>query len=120
MKKEKPVLTEKQVERNAKIKSALKGLIAPTILTALIAAAIFFVINYQNKEDEEEIIMLESYGGTEEMIVVENDELQLTMDPVTTQFSVKVKATGAQWLSNPTEASSDSLALPEEIQQLWL
>ena len=118
MKKEKPVLTEKQVERNAKIKSALKGLIAPTILTALIAAAIFFVINYQNKEDEEEIIMLESYGGTEEMIVVENDELQLTMDPVTTQFSVKVKATGAQWLSNPTEASSDSLALPEEKAKL--
>ncbi|MBQ8878856.1 MAG: hypothetical protein IJ029_09020 [Lachnospiraceae bacterium] len=118
MKKEKPVLTEKQVERNAKIKSTLKGLIAPTILTALIAVAIFFVVNYQNVEDEEEIIMLESYGGTEEMIVLENDELQLTMDPMTTQFSVKVKATGAQWLSNPAEASSDSLALPEEKAKL--
>ncbi|MBQ2936544.1 MAG: hypothetical protein IJD96_09970 [Lachnospiraceae bacterium] len=118
MKKEKPVLTEKQVERNAKIKSTLKGLIAPTILTALIAVAIFFVVNYQNVEDAEEIIMLESYGGTEEMIVLENDELQLTMDPMTTQFSVKVKATGAQWLSNPAEASSDSLALPEEKAKL--
>ncbi len=118
MKKEKPVLTEKQVERNAKIKSALKGMIAPTILTGLIAAAIFFVVNYQNVEDEEEIVMLESYGGTEEIITVENDDLLLTMDPSTTQFSVKVKATGAEWLSNPTEASSDPAALPEEKAKL--
>lgn len=118
MKKEKRVLTERQVERNAKIKSALKGLIAPVIMTAIIAGAIFFVINYQNAEEEEEIIMLEAYAGTEEAIVLENDELLLTMDPVTTQFSVKVKETGAEWSSNPAQAADDTMALPEEKAKL--
>jgi len=118
MKKEKRVLTERQVERNAKIKSTLKGLVPPVILAGLIFAAIFFVINYQNTEEPEEIIMLEAYAGTEDTIVVENDELALSMDPLTTQISVKVKATGAEWKSNPDGAADDSLALPEEKAKL--
>ncbi len=114
MKKEKRVLTEKQVERNAKIKSALKSLIFPVILTAIILIAIFFVVNYQNKAEKEEIIPLESYTGDETPRVIENDELIFTLDPVTTQFTVKVKATGAEWKSNPDDAADDSAALPEE------
>lgn len=118
MKKEKRVLTEKQIERNAKIKSSLKSLIFPVVLSAIIIGAVFFVINYQNVEDKEKIIELEGYSGTEEPVVVENDDLVLTMDPLTTQFSVKVKSTGAEWKSNPEEAADDSLALPEEKAKL--
>ncbi len=118
MKKEKRVLTEKQIERNARIKSSLKSLIFPVVLSAIIVGAAVFVMNYQNVKDEERIIELEGYSGTEDPVVIENDELMLTMDPITTQFSVKVKATGAEWKSNPDGAADDSLALPEEKEKL--
>lgn len=118
MKKEERVLTEKQIERNAKIKSWLKSLIFPVILTAIILTGVFFVVNYQNVDVAEEVIMLESYAGTEDLQVIENDELVLTMDPMTTQFTVKVKETGAEWSSNPMEAASDTIALPEEKAKL--
>lgn len=118
MKKEKRVLTEKQVERNAKIKKTIKSMIFPVVLTAIILAGIGFVINYQNVEDAEEIIMIEGYSGSEEAVVIENDELLMTMDPLTTQFTVKVKATGAEWKSNPEEAADDAIALPEEKKKL--
>lgn len=118
MKKEKRVLTEKQVERNAKIKKTIKSMIFPVILTAIILGGVYFVINYQNVEEAEEIIMLEGYSGTEDAIVVENDELVMTMDPITTQFTVKVKSSGAEWKSNPDGAADDALALPEEKKKL--
>lgn len=118
MKKEKRVLTEKQVERNAKIKKTIKSMIFPVILTAIILGGVYFVINYQNVEEEEEIIMLEGYSGGEEAIVIENDELLMTMDPITTQFTVKVKSSGAEWRSNPEGASEDAAALPEEKKKL--
>lgn len=118
MKKEKRVLTEKQVERNAKIKKTIKSMIFPVVLTAIILGGVYFVINYQNVEEEEEIIMLEGYSGGEEPIVIENDELMMTMDPMTTQFTIKVKSTGAEWKSNPDGAADDSMALPEEKKKL--
>ncbi|MBQ8598084.1 MAG: hypothetical protein IJ409_09875, partial [Lachnospiraceae bacterium] len=118
MKKEKRVLTEKQVERNAKIKKTIKSMIFPVILTAIILGGVYFVINYQNVEEEEEIIMLEGYSGAEDDIVIENDELVMTMDPMTTQFTIKVKSSGAEWKSNPDGAADDSAALPEEKKKL--
>ncbi|MBR5801098.1 MAG: hypothetical protein IKY23_13675 [Lachnospiraceae bacterium] len=114
MKKEKRVLTERQVERRANFIGWLKSLIFPAVLSAIILAGVFYVVNYQNVEEAEELIPLESYTGGEEPLVMENDELLFTMDPVTTQFTVKVKSTGAEWSSNPEGAADDSAALPEE------
>lgn len=118
MKKEKRVLTEKQVERNEKIKKTLKSMIFPVILTAVILVGVYVVINYQNVDEEEEIIMIEGYSGSEDAVVIENDELVMTMDPLTTQFSIKVKSTGAEWKSNPENAEEDAVALPEEKKKL--
>ena len=114
MKKEKRVLTEKQVERRANIVSWLKSLIFPAVLSAIILVGVFFVVNYQNAAEVEELIPLESYTGDETPLVMENDELVFTMDPVTTQFTVKVKSTGVEWKSNPEGGAEDSAALPEE------
>ena len=105
-------------ERNNKIKDTLKSLIFPGILALIIFGLIFFVINYQNIEKPEEIIEVHAFAGDETPIVMENDSLKFTMDPLTTQFTVEVKETGKIWRSNPEDAAGDSLALPEEKSKL--
>lgn len=118
MSKEKKVLTEAQVERRNKIKDTLKSLIFPLILFAIIAIAIVVVMNYTNSEEEEEILAIEKYMGDEKPIVIENDKLKFTMDPMTTQFNVEVKESGKVWYSNPDGGASDSIALPDEKNKL--
>ncbi|MBO4900309.1 MAG: hypothetical protein J5509_08445 [Lachnospiraceae bacterium] len=105
-------------ERNNKIKETLKSLIFPTVLAAIIFGLIFFVINYQNIEQPEEIIEIRAFAGDEKPIVMENDDLIFTMDPLTTQFTLEVKETGKVWYSNPQDASDDPIALPEEKNKL--
>lgn len=111
MKKEKSV-------RNAEIKAAiikqLKSMIVPVVILAIIVAVVLVVIFYKNSEEEKEIIRINGYEGSDEPIVVENDKLKLTMDPMTTQFSLEVKSSGKVWYSNPPEAASDPLALSSE------
>ncbi len=115
MKKEK---SEKNASKKAEIKasviSKLKSLAAPVIITAIILVGIFVIINYQNPEEQEEIVRLNGYDGTESSITIENDELKLTMDTATTQFTLEVKDTGAVWYSNPPEAASDPKAVASE------
>ena len=118
MKKEKKVLTENQVERRNAIKDTLKSLIAPTVLALIILGAVFFVITYQNVTEEVEVIQPYAYDGATDMVVVENDDLKLTMDPTTTQFELLVKETGKVWKSNPDNAANDSLALNDEKAKL--
>ena len=105
-------------ERNNKIKETLKSLIFPSVLALIIFGLIFFVINYQNIEKPEEVIEIRAYAGDEQPIVMENDELIFTMDPLTTQFTVEVKETGKVWSSNPEGAADDAIALPEEKNKL--
>lgn len=111
MKKEK---SEKSAKIRAAVWSRVKGLILPGILCAAIAVVVFFVANTKTVEEEEEIIRIHGYEGSEDLIVKDNGKLKLTMDPVTTQFTVEVKSTGKVWRSNPENADSDSVALPEE------
>jgi len=118
MKKEKTQLTERQVERRKAIIDAIKSLIFPVVLCAIIFAGIFVIVNYQNKEEDEEIIQPRSYDGSEEAIILENDSLKMTMDPTTTQFEILVKSSGKVWKSNPENAANDSAALPEEKAKL--
>lgn len=118
MGKAKKELTERQVERRNAIKDTLKSFIFPTILCAIIAVGIYVVINYQNVEDPTVIVQPNAYEGSDEPIVMESDAIVFTMDPTTTQFEVKVKSTGKVWKSNPEDAESDPIALPDEKAKL--
>ena len=115
MKKEKSV-RQKEL-KNAVIKQ-LKSLIFPLILCAIIFVGIFVVINYQNAVEKEAIVRINGYEGSEDPIVMENDRLKFTMDPITTQFSLEVKDTGKVWYSNPQDAANDTLALSSEKTKL--
>ncbi|SDB27044.1 DUF5696 domain-containing protein [Butyrivibrio sp. INlla16] len=107
-------------KKNGKIRQIVKSLAAPVIICALILAAVIFIINHKNASDTGEAIVPYSYEGGEdaEPIIVENDKLKLEMDPLTTQFTVTVKETGKVWRSNPENAATDSVALPEEKANL--
>lgn len=108
MKKEKSV---RQREFKAALIRQLKSLAAPVIITAVIAAAIVVIFYFQTSTEQEPVVELNSYSGTEDPIVVENDKLKMTMDPVTTQFTLEVKDTGKIWYSNPPGAETDPLAV---------
>ncbi len=108
MKKEKSV---RKAEMKAALVRQLKGLAVPVIITAVIAAAIVVILNFQTTTEQEPVVKLNGYDGTTEPIVVENDRLKMTMDPATTQFSLEVKDTGKIWYSNPPEAASDPQAV---------
>jgi len=108
MKKEKSV---KEAERNAKVAGKLKELAVPVIITVVILAAIFAIVNYQGTTEQPKGMTVYSYEGSGDSIILENDKLKLTMDPVTTQFTLEVKETGKVWYSNPPEAEADPVAV---------
>lgn len=108
MKKEKSV---RQREFKEAVVRQLKSLAAPVIITAVIAAAIVVIFYFQSATEQEPVVELNTYNGTEDPIVVENDKLKMTMDPNTTQFTLEVKDTGKIWYSNPPEAATDPLAV---------
>lgn len=115
MKKEKSV---RKAEIKAAVIKQLKSLIFPLILFGIILVGVLVVINYQNAVEEEEIIRVNGYEGSEDPIVMENDRLKFTLDPMTTQFTVEVKSTGKVWYSNPPDAESDTVALTAEKTRL--
>ncbi len=117
-KKEKHVNIELKTERDNKIKAALKSLIFPIILCAIILIGVYVVVNYQNVEEEEQIIEVRAYSGDDKDIVMENDALKFVMDPVTTQFTLEVKDSHKVWYSNPEGAANDGAALMEEKNKL--
>lgn len=49
-----------------------------------------------------------------ESYVLENKNIKFELDPATTQFVITQKKTGHVWYSNPPEAQSDKIALPNE------
>ncbi len=99
-------------ERKAAIKAAivnqLKSLAFPVILCAVILGMVYFVVTFQETEEEEEATKIKRYEGTEEPMILENDELKLTLDPLTTQFTLLVKDTGKEWYSNPQDAAENT------------
>lgn len=96
---------------SAALKSKLKGLALPVIITAVIAVAIYVIVNMQGTSQQAESIKAYGYDGSEQSIIVENDKLKLTMDPATTQFALEVKETGKVWYSNPSDAAADPVAV---------
>lgn len=107
MKKEK---NARQSERSKAIVSKLKSLIFPLVICAVIGVGIFVVLTWKPKEEAEFVIRPRGYEGTEDPIILENDSLKLTMDPLTTQFTLEVKDTGKVWYSNPQGAENDAIA----------
>ncbi|MBQ7359087.1 MAG: hypothetical protein IJW63_03210 [Lachnospiraceae bacterium] len=96
----------------------IKSLIGPVVLLLIMAVAVVFIVFYQEEPEPEEIVKVNGYEGSEEEIVLENDDLKFVMDPTTTQFYVEVKSTGERWLSNPVGAAEDSKALTIEKEKL--
>ncbi|MBR5421720.1 MAG: hypothetical protein IK115_11270 [Lachnospiraceae bacterium] len=126
-KKEKPIKAPKvrrvrgegNVERNNAIRDFLKSLIFPVCFLALIGLGVFAIIKFVNPQDETvKIIPYGFEGDPETPIVVENDELILTMDPATTYFTVTKKSTGKEWSSYIKDADSDSRALSDEKSRM--
>lgn len=115
MKKEKK---SRQSERSRAIRSKLKSLIFPLIICAVIGVGIFVILNWKPATEEEALIRIRGYEGTDKPIVVENDSLKLTMDPLTTQFTLEVKKTGKIWYSNPQDVDNDNVALGLEKTNL--
>ena len=118
MKKDLRVRTEKEIEREIRVREALRSLLFPLVIAAVIGAGVLFVLMYQEAPEPEEIVRLNSYEGGKEPVVMESERLLFTMDPLTTQFTVEVKDTGQVWHSNPPEAAADTKALPEERAKL--
>ena len=118
MKKEKKVQSGKAARRKAAIVKAIKSMALPVILCAIILAGVYFVVTFQAKEEELKKIPIRGYDGSEEPIVLENDDLKFTLDPLTTHFELMVKETGKVWYSTPVDAANDVAALAAEKSKL--
>lgn len=111
MKKDKSV---RKAEMKAAVISKLKSLAVPVIITAIILVGVLVIINFHNAEEPVDVVRLNGYDGPDTPIVVENNELKLTLDPITTHFSIEVKSSGKVWYSNPPEAADDPQAVASE------
>lgn len=118
MSKYNPISEERKQERRQNIIKELKNLIAPTIIFAVFAAMIVFIMTYQEKETEEEVIPVEAYAGDDKKVVMENDSLKFEMDPLTTNFDLTVKSSGKVWHSCAVGAEDDAIAVKEEKGKL--
>ncbi len=115
MKKDKAV---RKSQAKAAVISALKSLIGPVIILAIILAGVLVIMFYQEEEEQEEIVKVESYAGTEEIMTLENDNLLLELDPLTTYFKVTDKKSGMVWTSNPENGGEDPIAMKIEKEKL--
>ena len=87
----------------------------PSIILALIIViAAIFVINYKPVAEEKELVQPYTFEGNDTPVVVDNGELKLTMDPLTTAFELEVKDSGKVWRSNPADVLEDTAALDDQ------
>ncbi len=95
----------------------IKGLIRflPSLILLLIILVVsIYVINTKAPEEAKEAIPPYAYAGGEEAVVIDNGQLKLTMDPLTTEFALEVKDSGKVWYSNPKDAAEDETALDDQ------
>lgn len=115
MKKDKAV--RKQELKAALIKQ-VKSLIGPTILCLMIVAAGLAIALWRGEKEPVEIIKVNGYDGSEEVMVLENDNVKFEFDPMTTQFSLTTKKNGQVWYSNPQDVENDTKAMKREKGKL--
>jgi len=109
--------TENKKPKNIYIGSFLTTIIKhlPSIILALIIViAVIFVINYKPAVEEKELVQPYTFEGNDTPVVVDNGELKLTMDPLTTAFELEVKDSGKVWRSNPADVLEDTAALDDQ------
>ncbi|MBP5331661.1 MAG: hypothetical protein J6Y89_07390 [Lachnospiraceae bacterium] len=114
----KDINPELRQERINEIKKTFKSIIFPLVLLAVIGIAVFLIVKFGAAEEEEPSVVPEKYEGSEEEIVLENEHLKLTMDPLTTNFTLLVKSSGKVWTSSVHDADSDPLAQMSEKGKL--
>ncbi|MBO4415497.1 MAG: hypothetical protein J5824_05885 [Lachnospiraceae bacterium] len=105
-------------ERINEIKKTLKSMIFPIVLLAVIGIAVLLIVKYGAAVEDEPQVVPEKYEGSEEPIILENDKLKLTMDPLTTNFTLLVKESGKVWTSSVPEADADPIAQMSEKGKL--
>ena len=114
---EKPVKKKAGLSKEAK--KTLKGLIFPIIVLVIILGVIFLIVNTKEANNSDQIIKVHSFDeSNNKEIVLENGDLKLTMDPLTTQFALEVKSSGKIWRSNPENAASDTIATGDKKGEL--
>lgn len=118
MSKYNPISEERKREIKSNIIKELKAMIFPTVLLALFAFFIVFIMTYQNKTVEEDPVPLYAYDGDDKPIVMENENLRFEMDPLTTTFDITVKKSGKVWHSTAVGAENDASAITEEKNKL--
>jgi len=121
VKKQETVKTVKKRLLSDAAKKRIKGMIFPVILTLIIVLGVIFVFTHKNTDTGEEVVRIERFEGTEEDIILENDDLEMTFHPLTTRFEIKVKSTGQIWRSNPDESTipaSDGSKKARELSTL--
>ncbi len=106
------------MKEKSTISTRIKSLIGPVLLLIIILAAVIVINVYKEPIEEEITVNVNSYEGTEEEMVLENDKLKFVMDTNSTQFNLTVKDTGVVWLSNPVDAANDALAQASEKGRL--
>ena len=77
-----------------------------------IIAFMFLFFSCGRQAAESRFITLYEYSGEDKEITLENDYLIFKFFPALAEFSLVDKIIGAEWRSNPTDASSDPLADP--------
>ncbi|MCR5330537.1 MAG: hypothetical protein K6E62_05030 [Lachnospiraceae bacterium] len=105
-------------ERINEFKKTLKSMIFPLVFVAVIVVAVLLIVRFGAAEDDEPSVIPEKYEGSEEPIVIENDKLRLTMDPLTTNFTLLVKSSGKEWTSSVHGADTDPIAQMSEKGKL--
>ena len=109
--------TENKKPKNKVVNTVLKALLEhlPSIILALIiVAAVIFVINYKPATEEKEVVQPYTFEGDDQAVVIDNGQLKLTMDPLTTAFELEVKESGKVWRSNPENVADDAMALEDQ------
>lgn len=118
MSKYNPISEERKREIKNNIIKELKALIFPTVLLAIFAFLVVFIMTYQAKEEEPYIVPVHAYAGDDKPIIMENDSLKFEMNPLTTTFDLTVKKSGKVWHSTAVGAENDSAAILEEKNKL--
>ena len=104
-----------------KKKSIVRRLIPWLIALALIAAIVIFIgipLYGPQPEEKLESPVIEYYEDGAKTLTMENDHFIFEMDATTTQFKLTEKATGREWLSNPTDAKNDPIAITSNLGML--
>ena len=112
---------DKNKKPNALVQKILEGLVKflPSIIILLIiVVGVLYIINTKATTETVEPVQPYAFDGNDKEVVIDNGQLKLTMDPLTTEFSLEVKDSGKVWYSNPQDAAEDTAALDD--QKLFL